>query len=176
MPQNIYKRLPGRRRIFAGWRSRLAGKVKTQIFIAAALLWASLALSALASGTVPPPVLSGHVPKITRKLPALGRLDANRHLEVTIGLPLRNCEQLTNLLEDIYNPASPNFRHFLKPDEFAAAFAPSVEDHQAVMDFAKAHHLTVTHTHPNRTLVQVSGLVKDIENAFHVHIQTFKHP
>ena len=140
------------------------------------LLWASAVLSAPASGAAQPQILSNHVPKITKTLSALGRLDANYRLEVAIGLPLRNREQLTNLLEDIYNPSSPNFRHFLKPDEFAASFAPSVEDYQSVMDFAKANHLTVTHTHPNRTLVQLSGSVKDIENAFHVHLQTFKHP
>jgi subtilase family serine protease len=97
-------------------------------------------------------------------------------MEVAIGLPLRNREQLTNLLEDIYNPSSPNFRHFLKADEFATSFAPSAEDYQSVIDFAKAHHLTVTHTHPNRTLVRVSGSVADIESAFHIHLQTFKHP
>jgi subtilase family serine protease len=123
-----------------------------------------------------PQVLKGHVPKITRQLSAQGRLDANARLEVAIGLPLRNGGQLTNLLEDIYNPSSPNFRHFLKPEEFTAAFAPSVEDYQSVIDFAKAHHLTVLHTHTNRTLVSLSGSVRDIENAFHTHLQTFKHP
>jgi len=97
-------------------------------------------------------------------------------MEVTIGLPLRNREQLTNLLEDIYNPSSPHFRHFLKADEFVASFGPSAEDYHSVIAFAKAHHLTVTHTHSNRTLVDVSGSVADIEKAFNIHMQTFKHP
>jgi len=144
--------------------------------MAAALLWASAVLSAPASGAGQPQVLSGHVPQLARQLPALGRLDASYRLEVAIGLPLRNREQLTNLLADIYNPSSPNFRHFLKPDAFAAAFAPSAEDYQSVINFAQAHHLKVTHTHSNRTLVQVSGSVGDIENAFHVHLQTYQHP
>ena len=144
--------------------------------MATPFLWASAVLSAPASGAGSSQVLHGHVPRITRQLSALGRLDANYPLEVGIGLPLRNREQLTNLLADLYNPASPNFRHFLKPDAFVAAFAPSAADYQSVMDFAQSHHLTVTHTHANRTLVQVRGSVKDIENAFHVHLQTFKHP
>lgn len=97
-------------------------------------------------------------------------------MEVSIGLPLRNREQLTNLLEDIYNPSSPNFRHFLTADEFATSFGPSADDYQSVIDFAKAHHLKVKRTHPNRTMVDVSGSVADIENAFHVHMQKFKHP
>ena len=168
--------VPGLSRCFAAWQSGFARKVKTPIFIAAVLLVAPVILSAPVSGAVQRQVVVGHVPKITKKLPSLDRLDTNYHMELAIGLPLRNREQLTNLLDDIYNPASPNFRHFLKPDEFAAAFAPSVEDYQSVIDFAKTHHLTVSHTHPNRTLVQVSGSVKDIENAFHVHLQTFKHP
>ena len=144
--------------------------------VATTLLSAPAVSFASASVTAQPQVLSGHVPRITKGLSPLGRLDASYHMEVAIGLPLRNREQLTNLLEDIYNPSSPNFRHFLKADEFAASFGPSTENYQSVIDFAKAYHLTVTHTHSNRTLVDVSGSVADIEKAFHIHMQTFKHP
>ncbi len=136
----------------------------------------SVLFAVVAPGGDPPQVLKGHVPKVTKGLSPMGRLDANSRMEVAIGLPLRNREQLTNLLADIYNPASPNFRHFLKTNEFVDSFAPTAEDYQSVIDFATAHHLTVTHTHPNRTLVHVTGSVADIENAFHVHMQTFKHP
>ncbi len=149
---------------------------KEHILTIAAWLLMLVAFSVPASTPGQPQVLSGHVPKITRQLSAQGRLDANAHLEVSIGLPLRNREQLTNLLVDIYNPSSPNFRHFLKPEEFNASFAPSAADYQSVIDFAKAHHLTVIRTHTNRTLVNLSGSVGDIENAFHVRLQTYKHP
>ena len=144
--------------------------------IATALLSAPVGSFASASATTQPQVLSGHVPRITKGLSPRGRLDASYHLKVAIGLPLRNREQLTNRLEDIYNPSSPNFRHFLKADEFAASFGPSAEDYQSVIDFAKAHHLTVTQTHSNRTLVDVSGSVADIEKAFNIHMQRFQHP
>ena len=176
MSQTVYNRRFGLSRKFSAWRSIFSGDVKTASSIAAALITATAVLSAPASGVVAPQILSGHVPKITQNLTALGRLDGSYRLEVGIGLPLRNRELLTNRLADIYNPSSPNFRHFLKPDEFAAAFAPSAADYQSVLDFAQAHHLTVSHTHPNRTLVQVSGTVKDIEKAFQLHLQTFKHP
>jgi hypothetical protein len=144
--------------------------------IASTLLPAPAVLFASAPVDAHPQVLSGHVPRITQGLSPRGRRDASHRLEVTIGLPLRNRGQLTNLLEDIYNSSSPNFRHFLRADEFAASFAPSAEDYQSVMDFAKAHHLTVTQTHSNRTLVHVRGSVADIETAFNIHLQTFQHP
>src|SRR5690349_17851491 len=104
-----------------------AKRVKSQIFIAIALLLASIPLSP-AFGAGQSQVLRGHVPKITKRLSPQGRLEANRHMQVTIGLPLCNREALTNLLEDIYNPSSPNFRHFLKGDEFAASFGPTAAD------------------------------------------------
>jgi len=131
---------------------------------------------AAASVTAQPQVVNGHVPKITKRLSSVGRLDANRRMEVAIGLPLRNREQLTNLLADIYNPSSPNFRHFLKADEFAATFGPSQGDYQKVIDFAKSRGLVVKRTHSNRTLLDVAGSVADIEKAFHVHMLIYQHP
>src|SRR5262249_30295945 len=95
---------------------------------------------------------------------------------LAIGLPLRNRDQLTNFLHDVYKPSSPLFRHFLTADAFASAFGPSQEDYQSVIDFAKSHGLTVKRTHPNRTLLDVSGSVADVEKAFHIHMHVFKHP
>jgi hypothetical protein len=144
--------------------------------IATVLLALPAVSFASASNTAKPQVLNGHVPRITKGLSPRSRLDASYQMQVTIGLPLRNREQLTNLLENLYNPSSPNFRHFLTADEFAASFGPSAADFQSVIDFLKARHLTVTQTHSNRTLVDVRGSVADIEKAFNIHMQTFKHP
>lgn len=133
-------------------------------------------LAVVTTGAQAQQTLKGHVPKITSRLTPLHRLDSTAHLDLAIGLPLRNREQLTNMLEDIYRPGSPNFRHFLSADEFTSTFGPSQQDYQSVIDFAKSHGLTVKHTHPNRTLVDVSGSVGDIEKALHVHMHVFQHP
>jgi subtilase family serine protease len=166
----------GLSRFFGVRRRYCVRRIKTGILLGAFLLSVFVVSFASAFAGAQTQVLHGHVPKVTRNLSPEGRLDANRQLHLAIGLPLRNGEQLTNLLEDVYNPSSSNFRHFLRPDEFAASFGPSAEDHQSIIDFANAHHLKVTHTHPNRTLIDVSGSVADIENAFHIHLMTFKHP
>jgi len=121
-------------------------------------------------------VLIGHVPHITKQLKPLRRLESGVQLQLTIGLPLQNSEQLTNLLEELYRPSSPNYRHFLTADEFANSFGPSVTDYQAVIAFAKAHGLSIQGTHRNRTLVDVTGSVADIERAFHIHMQVYQHP
>jgi uncharacterized repeat protein (TIGR03803 family) len=97
-------------------------------------------------------------------------------LNLAIGLPLRNQEALTNRLRQIYDPASPNYRHYLTPEQFTEQFGPTEKDYQAVISFAKANGLTVTATHPNRMLVDVSGSVTDIERALHVTLRVYQHP
>ena len=148
-------------------------------FFRAGKLFFALAAICLVS-TLPSPaaqqILTGHMRAVTQALKPVGQLDSTRQLDLAIGLPLRNREQLTNLLESLYDPTSPNFRHFLNADQFTASFGPSQSDYQSVIDFAKAHGLTVKRTHANRTLVDVTGSVADIENAFHVHLRTFRHP
>ncbi len=121
-------------------------------------------------------ILKGHVPAAAKNQPALSRLAGSTHLDLAIGLPLRNPEQLTNLLEDIYRPGSPNYHRYLTPEQFTTAYAPTESDYQAVIDFATAHGLKITGTHPNRTLVDVNGSVDAIEQALHVHMGVYQHP
>ena len=120
--------------------------------------------------------LRGHVPPITKRLTSVGRLESGRRLDLAIGLPLRNGGKLTNLLEELYEPSSANFRHYLTSDQFASSFGPSQEDYQAVIAFAQSHGLVVKTTHPNRTLLDVSGSVADIEKAFHIKMRVYQHP
>jgi uncharacterized repeat protein (TIGR03803 family) len=120
--------------------------------------------------------LSGHVPEVTARMQAVGRLPASNRLNLAIGLPLRNQKDLEALIEQLYNPASPQYRHYLTPGQFAERFGPSKEDYEALIVFAKACGLTVVATHPNRTLLDVSGSVEAIERAFHVNMQIYQHP
>ena len=106
----------------------------------------------------------------------LGRLPATNLLHLVIGLPLRNRENLTNLLQRLYDPASPDYHHYLTSGQFAEQFGPTQEDYQSVSNFAIANGLKVTGTHPNRTLLDVCGAVADVERTFHVALHTYKHP
>ena len=121
-------------------------------------------------------VLHGHVPAVVAQLLTVGSLPGTNRLNLAIGLPLRNPEALTSLLQQIYDPASPNYRHYLTPQQFTEQFGPTEKDYQAVMAFAKANGLTVTGTDPTRMLVDVSGSVADIERALHVTLRVYQHP
>ena len=121
-------------------------------------------------------VLHRHVPAAVAGLSPVGNLPDTNRLNLAIGLPLRNREALTNLLRQIYDPASPNYHHYLTPQQFTERFGPTEKDYRAVVAFAKAHGLTVTATHPNRMLVDVSGPVANINKAFGVTLRTYRHP
>jgi subtilase family serine protease len=125
---------------------------------------------------VPQTVITGHVPPIVANLVPTGRLDGARTLKLSISLPLHNRDALTNLLEQIYDPASPEFRHYLSPEEFDARFGPTEQDYQAVLDFAARNGLAVTGQHPNRMLLELSAPVASIERAFQVTLRTYDHP
>ena len=117
-----------------------------------------------------------HLPAAATHLPSLGTMNRSQRLNLAIGLPLRNPAALDALLRQLYDPASPNYHHYLTPEQFTERFGPTEEDYQAVMAFAKANGLKVTARHPNRMLVDVSGSVADIERAMHVTMQVYQHP
>ena len=110
------------------------------------------------------------------KLKAAGKLEASKRLPLAIALPWRNQPALTNLLAQLYDPASPKFHQWLSPEQFTAAFGPTDADYQKVMAFAQAQGLTVTANYANRMLVDVNGTVSDIERAFHVNLIVYQHP
>jgi hypothetical protein len=121
-------------------------------------------------------MLHGHVPAVVAQLQPVSNLSGSERLHLAIGLPLRNQAMLTELLQRIYNPASPDYHHYLTPEQFAEMFGPTEQDYQAVITFAKSHRLTVTGTHPNRMLLDVDGSVTDIEKAMHVTMHVYRHP
>jgi hypothetical protein len=75
------------------------------IFTLIAVCWMVSSLPASAAQQI----LKSHVPPITKRLTPVSRLDGGTRLDLAIGLPLRNHEQLTNLLEQLYQPGNANF-------------------------------------------------------------------
>lgn len=130
-------------------------------------------MPALATGSQRIPI---HLPAAVTNSPPLGQLPASTNLDLAIGLPLRNQAALTNLLREIYDPASPNYRHYLTPERFTDRFGPTRKDYQTVIAFARANGLQVTATYPNRMLLDVRGSVATIEKVLHVTMRVYQHP
>ena len=121
-------------------------------------------------------VLNGHVPQAARELLPMGDVPADNRLQLAIGLPLRDAAGLDAFLSSVSDPASPNFRQYLTPEQFTERFGPTADEYQAVVNFAEANGLHITATHLNRLIVDVSGSVTDVQRTFHIRLRTFRHP
>jgi subtilase family serine protease len=106
----------------------------------------------------------------------VGLLPPTQRLNLAITLPLRNPEELTSLLDRLYDPTAPDYHRFLSVAQFTDSFGASEDDYQAVVEFARANGFTVTDTPANRRLVDISGTVAQIESAFHVVMMIYRHP
>ena len=118
----------------------------------------------------------GYVPAAAGKLHPTGQLPATQQLRLALSLPLRHRADLTNLLQRLYDPASPDFHQFLTPEQFAERFGPAANDYQALGDFLRGRGFKITGTHPNRSLLDVAGSVADIEQLLRVTLRVYPHP
>lgn len=125
---------------------------------------------------IPRKTLTGHVPFVVTHLASKGVLPPDTKLSLAIGLPLRNRAGLNQLLGELYNPASPNFRKFITPEEFTARFGPTEADYEAVQAFARANGFVITTRHDNRLVLDVDAPAVAVERAFHVKLRTYHHP
>ena len=121
-------------------------------------------------------VLPGHLPRGLSNLNPIGRLAATNQMRLAIGVPLRDPAGLDEFLAQLYDPASPNFRRYITPEEFTARFSPTEQDYEAVKGFARTNGLTILATHANRLVLDVAGPAAAVEKAFHVTLHTYQHP
>lgn len=122
---------------------------------------------AFLSSHVPGPVLNG-------KAKLVGQLPATQTLHFDIVLAMRHRAALEKFLREVYDPASPVYRHFVTPREFTARFGPSQNDYDSLIAFAKASGFSVTGGSRDSMDVQFTASVASIEQAFHVSIGLYE--
>ena len=123
-------------------------------------------------------VLTRHVREVTRtgKAKPIGQLPSDQIMKLDLVLTLRDQAGLNSFLKELYDPASPSYRHFLSVPEFTERFGPSQEDYDAVVRFAKANGFAVVGGTRDGMDVQIQGAVSAIESAFHLTMGTYQHP
>ncbi len=137
-------------------------------------LAASLSVPALYAQSM----LTHHVREAVRsgQAPSVGRLPADRIMNLNIVLPLRDPAGLDNFLAALYDPHSASYRHFLSVSEFTERFGPTQAQYDAVVNFAKLNGFTVIGGSRDGMNVEIRGPVSAVETAFRLHMGTFRHP
>ncbi|HEY6291622.1 MAG TPA: Ig-like domain repeat protein [Terriglobia bacterium] len=124
------------------------------------------------SGSAPSPVTPPPVSKGTAKL--VEHYNPNQMLRLAIALKPPHFDEEQQLIKELHDKKSPQFHKFLTADEFNERFAPSVEDEQAVVDWAQSQGLTITARYPNRLVVDLEAPAGTIEKALNVKINNYQ--
>lgn len=103
---------------------------------------------------------------------APGSLPTNRILLVLKRSPEQEAT-LERFLEDQQSPASPNFHKWLTPAQFGQQFGPADDDLQTVTSWLGSHGFTVARVANGRTVVEFSGTVAQVTEAFHTEIHRY---
>jgi subtilase family serine protease len=119
-------------------------------------------------------ILSGHAVPLIQQAHLMQATDPTQQLNLSIGLQLRNSSDLDNLLSAIYNPQSPQYHQYLPPDQFNQLFAPTSDQVQQVVSFLQGQGLTVTSIAPNNLLIDATGSVAQVQQAFTIQINNYQ--
>jgi subtilase family serine protease len=142
------------------------------------LLTIAVLISIAAMNSQAQSVLTRHVREVIRTGEAkpIGQLPSDRIMKLDVVLTLRDQAGLDSFLKELYDPASPSYRHFLTVPEFTERFGPTQEDYDAVVRFARANGFAVVGGTRDGMDVQIEGPVSAVEIAFHVAMGTYQHP
>jgi subtilase family serine protease len=123
-------------------------------------------------------VLTHHMREVVLngKAKSVGRLPATQIMHLNLVLPLSDEAGLHSFLTQLYDPASPNFRHFLTVQEFTERFGPTQAHYDAVVRFAISNHFEVIGGSRDGMDVQIKARVSAIEKAFHLKMRTYRDP
>lgn len=120
-------------------------------------------------GMTPPSVVDGSAQLV-------GHYDPTKMLRLAIALNPPHPVEERQFLASLQNKQSPLFHQYLTADQWNARFAPSVEDEQAVVDWAQGQGLTVTNRYANRLIVDVEAPAGAIEKALNIVINRYQLP
>ncbi|GAB7126201.1 protease pro-enzyme activation domain-containing protein [Silvimonas sp. JCM 19000] len=103
----------------------------------------------------------------------LGAARAGDLKTVTLAMGLRNQAALNTYLASLTNPASPNYRHFLTPAQFAAQYGQSAATVAQVTKYLAAQGFQINKVFANNLLITVTGTNAQFAAVFGTSIHSY---
>jgi uncharacterized protein (TIGR03437 family) len=120
--------------------------------------------------------LTGHLHPKARPENDQGRVLPSRRLSyVTLALAHSESQQaaLDQLLAEQQTPGSPNYHHWLTPEDFANRFGVSEDDLSKIRAWLEGQGLTIAGGARGRNWIAVNGTAAQIESALQTEIHTY---
>jgi len=120
--------------------------------------------------------ISGNIHPYARPAYDRGAVADSQPMSRMLLLLQRSAEQersLQQLLDQQQTKGSGSFHNWLAPDQFGKQFGPSDSDLQAVTDWLTTQGFQISKVSQGRTVIEFSGNVAQVRNAFHTKIHRF---
>ena len=92
------------------------------------------------------------------------------HLMLQLRRPAAQEQALAKLIDQLHDPNSPNYHHWLTAKDIGAQFGPAASDIAAATNWLTQHGFTVNTVYPNGMAIEFSGTAGQIRSAFHTEI------
>lgn len=95
---------------------------------------------------------------------------AMEHMQLLLKRPADREAALQQYIKDLHNRTSPNFHHWLKPDQFAQRFGLAQQDLSVITGWLRRQGFTVNTVYPSTMVIDFSGTAGQVHDAFHCEI------
>jgi len=103
----------------------------------------------------------------------IGPSDPNKVLHLAISMPFADANGMERFVNDVSNPKSPNYRHFITPSQVGQQFGLPQSQVQKVVNFLKAQGMKITLVGQNRLSILADATVGQAQSAFGVQIDEY---
>ncbi len=116
--------------------------------------------------------LPGHIPPVMAYAHPLHPTSLSLPLTLSIGFRPKNQAALNQFMQNLQNPASPDYHKYLSPEEYQARFGPTPGQIAQVSNFLARFHLQIGQV--AGFIMQATGSVSQVECAFAVQLYDYQ--
>jgi Pro-kumamolisin, activation domain/IPT/TIG domain len=159
----------------------LAGAVAGAVLLCVGALAPAVGLTSVivpgAGAAVLPRVTLPHAaPALPSDTTRLGTAPPDTELHLDVALAGQDPAGLTAAVYAVSTPGSPEYRHYLTADQFAAEYGPAQAEVDQVSSTLRAEGLTVGTPEPGSVLLPVSGTAAVVSSALGTTLETVRPP
>ncbi len=102
-----------------------------------------------------------------------GAIPASSTVSFDVALNPRDAAGATALAQQVSDPASPTYKHYLTAEQWESQFSPTVAQVALVTTWLASEGLAVNGVTPDRLSISVSGTAAQVEHAFGTSLHTY---
>lgn len=137
------------------------------------IAFASIGVAAMAGPTKGIVNVDGISVPASAKATVVSAANANQKLEIAVALKASNEAAFQAFADSVSDPASPNYQHFLTPEQVGQRFGATQAAVNNVVKFLQSNGIEVTLVAKNNMVVLASGTVAQVEKAFNTKIVNY---